>query len=234
MARPPSSTLERSYCRRAGSSSKARKAKWDSFTSRFRSSWPGSASPTSRTICFPVFRDRAETPEWHNTLSILFAGLTQDRAKRLAARLVDAFDRQDAASRTGLQLVAADCLDILLPRGVRLKEETERACREVFLTTMVSEAPASVRCRVGSTLGRLGDQRFHGDDLFCLRDEPMLGFVEVPAGAFVVGSEKDDEGSFDDDRGTESRSHVFYSAVPGHPSSVQRVRAWVGLQARRS
>ncbi|MGH8631750.1 MAG: NACHT domain-containing protein, partial [Burkholderiales bacterium] len=40
------------------------------------------------------------------------------------------------------------------------------------------------RAAAGSTLGRLGDLRFHADARF-LPDEPLLGFVEIPAGSFT-------------------------------------------------
>jgi formylglycine-generating enzyme required for sulfatase activity len=39
-------------------------------------------------------------------------------------------------------------------------------------------------------LGRLGDPRFHGPEQLCLPAEPLLGFVEVPAGPFLMGSDR--------------------------------------------
>jgi formylglycine-generating enzyme required for sulfatase activity len=42
------------------------------------------------------------------------------------------------------------------------------------------------RVEAGNVLARLGDPRFH-PDAWCLPDEPLLGFVEIPAGPFVMG-----------------------------------------------
>lgn len=149
---------------------------------------------------FPVFRERAASPDWHNTLSLLFAGQTRERAARLVKRMTDAFPRDRGGRATGLQIVAADCLDILSARGVRVDKATERTCRDVFLETMVSNEPTAVRCRLGSTLGRIGDPRFHDESLFCLPRDPTLGFIDVPAGTFIMGSDEEEKGSLDDER----------------------------------
>ena len=61
----------------------------------------------------PVFLNRGEFPEWHNTLSLLFASLTREKAARLVTRLVETF----SARGPRIQEVAANCLDILLARG---------------------------------------------------------------------------------------------------------------------
>ena len=87
----------------------------------------------------PVFLERADVPEWHNTLSLLFAGLTREKAARLVTGLVQAF----GARGPRVQEVAADCLDVLLARAVRLDAATEQTCRDAFLATMLSEAPQS-------------------------------------------------------------------------------------------
>lgn len=57
----------------------------------------------------------------------------------------------------------------------------------------VMQAPdyaVSVRTACGVVLGRLGDPRFHGPALFGLPQEPLLGFVEAPAGPFRMGSDR--------------------------------------------
>jgi formylglycine-generating enzyme required for sulfatase activity len=45
------------------------------------------------------------------------------------------------------------------------------------------------RAFAGNVLAQLGDPRFR-EDAWYLPDEPMLGFVEVPEGLFVMGSDK--------------------------------------------
>jgi formylglycine-generating enzyme required for sulfatase activity len=48
--------------------------------------------------------------------------------------------------------------------------------------------PATERALAGSTLARLGDPRFDPERWFLPR-EPLLGFVEVPAGPFLMGED---------------------------------------------
>ena len=49
-----------------------------------------------------------------------------------------------------------------------------------------SDLPAMERAAAGDTLAHLGDPRFRAD-AWHLPDEPLLGFVEVPAGPFLMG-----------------------------------------------
>ncbi len=44
------------------------------------------------------------------------------------------------------------------------------------------------RAAAGNTLATLGDPRFRAD-AWCLPDEPLLGFMEIPAGPFLMGSD---------------------------------------------
>ncbi|MBI3249887.1 MAG: SUMF1/EgtB/PvdO family nonheme iron enzyme [Deltaproteobacteria bacterium] len=46
------------------------------------------------------------------------------------------------------------------------------------------------RARAGDTLAQLGDPRFRADAWY-LPDEPLLGFVEIPAGSFLMGEGKE-------------------------------------------
>jgi formylglycine-generating enzyme required for sulfatase activity len=59
------------------------------------------------------------------------------------------------------------------------------------------------RAAAGNTLARLGDPRFRADT-WHLPDEPLLGFVEIPAGPFLMGSDE------------ERDSWVFGKASPQH------------------
>src|SRR5215813_14469765 len=43
------------------------------------------------------------------------------------------------------------------------------------------------RVAIGDTLARLGDPRFRADAWY-LPDEPLLGWVEIPAGMFLMGT----------------------------------------------
>jgi formylglycine-generating enzyme required for sulfatase activity len=62
-----------------------------------------------------------------------------------------------------------------------------------------SDLTAAERADAGRLLGALGDPRFD-PQRFHLPAEPLLGFVPIPAGPFLMGSNKDDRYSFDDER----------------------------------
>jgi formylglycine-generating enzyme required for sulfatase activity len=87
--------------------------------------------------------------------------------------------------------VVADCIETLLAKGVRLPKDQESRLQQIFLRAMRSDAPAGDRASLGNTLARLGDPRFHVDAWY-LPDEPLLGFVEIPEGPFLMGSKKGD------------------------------------------
>jgi formylglycine-generating enzyme required for sulfatase activity len=103
---------------------------------------------------------------------------------------------------------------------------TEQKCREAFLATMTSDASAVLRCRVGSTLGRLGDPRFHDERLWCLPRDPMLGFVEIEADKFVMGTdETTDPDAFDDEK-PQHRIRVSRYLIARYPVTVAQFAAF--------
>ncbi|PJI37864.1 MAG: hypothetical protein CTR54_22790, partial [Rhizobium sp.] len=59
--------------------------------------------------------------------------------------------------------------------------------------------PATERALAGDNLAALGDPRFDAN-LWYLPDEPLLGFIEIPAGPFTMGSDQQRDGeAFDDE-----------------------------------
>lgn len=142
---------------------------------------------------------RAVTPEWRNTLSfvvgnVLATSTTPERAVRLVKGLIE-----QHGGNSGVALVAADAIEILSRRRVRLPASIEDRLRETLLGVMRGSSPTRERCDAGTALGRIGDPRFRADAWF-LPDEPLLGFVEVPAGPFTMGSDMEkDIGAFEDE-----------------------------------
>jgi formylglycine-generating enzyme required for sulfatase activity len=68
--------------------------------------------------------------------------------------------------------------------------------------------PARERALAGKTLARLGDPRFDPERGYLPR-EPLLGFIEVPAGKFVMGSD-------------ESEHYIFGKESPRHEVELPR------------
>jgi formylglycine-generating enzyme required for sulfatase activity len=61
------------------------------------------------------------------------------------------------------------------------------ASRQLLERMRSPDLSAAQRVAAGNELMRLGDPRFRSDAWY-LPDEPLLGFVEIPAGPFVMGS----------------------------------------------
>jgi formylglycine-generating enzyme required for sulfatase activity len=75
--------------------------------------------------------------------------------------------------------------------GAQVSDAVRTKVQRALLDLMQDPA-YSVRARVpcGVLLGELGDHRFHGKELFCLPRKDLLGFIKVPAGPFIMGSDR--------------------------------------------
>jgi formylglycine-generating enzyme required for sulfatase activity len=182
---------------------------------------------------FPLFSARADSADWRNTLLLIFAGLSPDRAVRLADRLVAGFTPDSLVRQASLQTLVAECIEILRGRGIRLSEVAEDRCRTAFQFTMVSGVSADVRCRVGSSLGLLGDPRFHGAALWYLPKEPALGLLEIPAGPFTMGSDsRHDPEAFDQEMPRHRVTLTKYY-IARWPVTVAQFRAFAAHRDNR-
>jgi len=86
--------------------------------------------------------------------------------------------------------------------------------------------PAQERAQAGDALGRLGDPRFRADAWY-LPDEPLLGFVRIPAGKFWMGGDpKRDSDTFDDEQ-PQHELHLPEYWMGRYPVTVAQFRAFV-------
>jgi hypothetical protein len=108
-------------------------------------------------------------------------------------------------------------LDRLLPRLVWL---------------LSSGLNAVERCQAGDVLAQLGDPRFRADAWY-LPAEPLLGFVEIPAGPFLMGSDtKRDPDAFDAEVPQhEVRLPRYF--IGRYPVTVAQFRAFVEASGHR-
>jgi len=86
--------------------------------------------------------------------------------------------------------------------------------------------PTTERVVAGNTLARLGDPRFRSDQWY-LPDEPLLGFVKIHEGPFLMGSDKNrDRQAFDDEIPQhEVTLPAYYIAI--YPVTVAQFKAFV-------
>ena len=86
--------------------------------------------------------------------------------------------------------------EVLLEMGLnRVREEElgrdllERVQHRLVALLEAGALTPVERAEAGDVLAALGDPRFRADAWY-LPDDPMLGFVEIPAGPFIMGSDK--------------------------------------------
>jgi formylglycine-generating enzyme required for sulfatase activity len=95
--------------------------------------------------------------------------------------------------------------EVLAEMGLNRVEDTNlgrdlaQRVRQRLVELMKKHRLTSVeRAAAGNALARLGDPRFRSDTWF-LPNERLLGFVEIPAGEFLMGSDKKKDSQADDD-----------------------------------
>jgi formylglycine-generating enzyme required for sulfatase activity len=153
-----------------------------------------------------------EPSGWEET-AILLAGMEPD-ASDLLSNLV-----------TVNPVMAGHCL---LEGGARVDEATQEKVREALVRGMTGEAlPALARVQAGNVLAELGDPRFR-KDIWYLPKEPLLGFVEVPAGPFQMGSEKEIGSDAFDDEFPQHWVDLSTYYMARYPVTVAQFRAFVG------
>jgi formylglycine-generating enzyme required for sulfatase activity len=85
---------------------------------------------------------------------------------------------------------------------------------------------AKTRAAAGTALGRIGDPRFRADAWF-LPDEPMLGFIEIPAGPFKMGSDPARDPEADEVEHPEHEVTLPAFFIARYPVTVAQFQAFV-------
>jgi len=89
------------------------------------------------------------------------------------------------------------------------------------------KASAIVRARAGNTLARLGDPRFRPDACY-LPDNP---FIHIPAGRFLMGSDKKKDPQAYDDEQSRHEVELGEYYITRYPVTVAQFRAFVEQSA---
>jgi hypothetical protein len=145
------------------------------------------------------------TDAWWREVFLLTYGFAQMDHPPFAREYLEWLSTQtgDGTHRlAGLELAGAALLELERPDPEVRRHQAERLLRVLRDPTV--RAPGSQRVRAGDTLARLGDPRFRADAWY-LPDEPLLGFVEIPAGAFWMGSKQRDRVANNDEKPRHSR-----------------------------
>ncbi len=122
-------------------------------------------------------------------------------------------------------------IDFAVSEIAKREEDTRgplhEALRERLLTVMRNEAEEPrVRAGAGTALAKLGDPRFDPEHWHLPR-EPLLGFVPIPAGEFIMGSDPQKDSRADDDEQPQHRLHLPAYYIARFPVTVAQFRAFV-------
>jgi formylglycine-generating enzyme required for sulfatase activity len=122
-------------------------------------------------------------------LTIGYMGIVQQRDEAAGMTLWELI--QAAPGEPGQAVVlAGEAVVDAWPGGVtrRCREQVAQALAETMVAGQTVRP--TLRAAAGDALGRLGDARFR-TDAWHLPDEPLLSFVQVPAGPFLMGEGKE-------------------------------------------
>jgi hypothetical protein len=114
----------------------------------------------------------------------------------------------------------------LKPPVAERNRPKEERIRQWLVRTLQQDALSPVdRAQACDALAILGDPRFRADAWY-LPDEPLLGFVEIPAGSFLMGSLPEDEDASEDEIPQHTVTLPTYY-IARYPVTVARFRAFV-------
>ncbi|HHS96674.1 MAG TPA: NACHT domain-containing protein, partial [Chloroflexi bacterium] len=164
---------------------------------------------------------------WWREVVLLTYGFSQADYPPAAQEFLDWLStlEDDGEKRlAGLELAGAAVLELERPNAALRRRQAERL--KAGLTDPKLEAPGVLRARAGNTLARLGDPRFN-PDLWHLPDEPLLGFVEVPEGPFLMGSDPERDSMAYKDETPQHRVVLPTYYIARYPVTVAQFRAFV-------
>jgi formylglycine-generating enzyme required for sulfatase activity len=106
------------------------------------------------------------------------------------------------------------------------KEKVERVRDWQIQVIKTNSLNGLERARAGNTLAYLGDPRFD-PQAWHLPAEPLLGFVKIPAGPFLMGSNKNDDPEADEDELDQHSLELPEYYLARYPVTVAQYAAFI-------
>jgi len=183
-------------------------------------------------LCFPPDRSKSDWAQCH------FTGLTLKQLNNyigLVGALESAPQVKEAELPEGLltEIQSGDAV-LLKTLIARLRDaETDpsgqqhKRLRQQLLQAMQDGTnPAPNRAAVGAALAEIGDPRFRLD-AFYLPDEPLLGFIHIPAGRFTMGSDPKIDKDAQDIEQPQHEVDLGEYYIARYPVTVAQFKAFV-------
>jgi len=168
--------------------------------------------------------------DWWREVLLLVHGFAQADYPPFAKVYLEWLSGQSGGVRlAALELAGAALLDLEKPVADVIRHQAALLAG-ALADARVPAAPVQ-RARAGDTLARLGDPRFRADAWF-LPDEPLLGFVEVKAGDFLMGSNPRVDSAAFEEEFDQHKVHLPRYYISKYPVTVAQFQAFVGESGR--
>jgi formylglycine-generating enzyme required for sulfatase activity/energy-coupling factor transporter ATP-binding protein EcfA2 len=103
-----------------------------------------------------------------------------------------------------------------------------QAVRQQLVAVLTDpQQPTPQRLSAGDALAHIGDPRFYGEDGFYLPNDEMLGFVEIPAGQFRMGSDPEQDPEAEDHEQPQHSLHLDQFFMARYPVTVAQFALFV-------
>ena len=164
-------------------------------------------------------------PWWREVFLLLYGFAKMDYApyaEEFLEWLSNVPDADDTTRMAGLELAGAAVLEIERPDPKVRTRQAERLLHGI----RTLDAPAILRAKGGDTLAALGDPRFDPDHWYLPR-EPLLGFVPIPKGEFIMGSDPQKDPQALNREQPQHRLYLPTYYIARYPATVAQFRAFV-------
>jgi formylglycine-generating enzyme required for sulfatase activity len=179
-----------------------------------------------RDAAFPILQPHL-LDSWWREVFLLTHGIAQADFAPFAHRYLEWLSSQtgdDELRLAGLELAGSALLELGRPHPERRAQQAQRLHEMLCDPALI--ILGGLRARAGDTLARLGDPRFRAEAWY-LPHEPLVGFVEIPAGRFLMGSDEDrDPQAYGDERPQHSLTLPRYY-IGRYPVTAAQFRAFV-------
>lgn len=180
-----------------------------------------------RDKSLPILEERIPDAWWREVLLLVYGFSKQDYAPFSGEYLkwLSNRDTDSALHLAGLELAGAALLEIEKPDTQANAAQANLLLKAWRDASDNLTAPAILRARAGDTLSQLGDPRFNAD-LWHLPADETLGFVRIPAGKFLMGSDDKDKQARDNEKPQHEVDLPEYWMAK-YPVTVAQFRAFV-------
>jgi formylglycine-generating enzyme required for sulfatase activity len=171
---------------------------------------------------------------WREVALLVVAYLSVNapqNAEKLVRRLAG-MDKEAEKRKTpvDIQIMAAEIAVIAFqewqPSGAQLVEMLSWRLVDMLTGKVFSSVKAVQRVKINESLIILGDPRFDPEQWF-LPKEPLLGFVEIPAGKYLMGSSNDRDGNVGENESPQHDVNLPRFYIARYPVTVAQFGSFV-------